>query len=74
MTLSKKQELLLSLTLELKQKTKEYQKLCNQFEVLKSKNIDDNAKEYEMLKQQFLNNKQEIEEITQKLSELEKLN
>lgn len=61
---------LVGLTMELELKTKEYEKLCNKLEHLKEKNINPNAKELLLLKEQFQNNHDDIERIKKELADI----
>lgn len=71
MELTKQQKELVILTMELDLKAREYKALCNELEKLKKLNLDPNAQEYKELKQKFLKNSDEIEEINIKLKNLQ---
>ena len=62
---------LVGLTMQLDLKTREYKKLCEKLEALKQDNIDPNAKELLLLREEFLKNKNEIMEINAQLKTLQ---
>ena len=66
MKLTKKQNEVLILTMELDLKAKEYKMLCDKFEDIK-KNGAANLKVLEDLKSEFLKNQNEIKAINEKL-------
>ena len=72
MKLTKEQGQLLNLTQQLDLKAREYKMLCKELEHLKSLNLDPNAEEYKKLKEKFVKNSNEIEEINTKLKGLQK--
>lgn len=66
------QKLFMVLSIKLQEKTKEYKKLCDEFEELKKQNLDPNSKVFETLKDKFLKNQNDILKIKKQLEKLNK--
>ena len=58
------------LTMELEEKTKEYELLCEKLEKLKTKNIDPNDERLYAIKELFQKNHDEIVRINEELDKL----
>lgn len=71
MKLSASQTKLVGLTMELDLKTKEYKMLCEKLEKLKENKIDENDTILIQLKEEFLQNYEEIVNINKQMKELE---
>lgn len=67
MDLTKEQEEILILTMELDLKAKEYKMLCDEFEKFKNERENLNLEILLNLKDKFLQNQKEIREINEKL-------
>lgn len=71
MKLSASQTKLVGLTMELDLKTKEYKMLCEKLAKLKENKIDENDTILIQLKEEFLQNYEEIVNINKQMKELE---
>jgi len=70
MILNEEQAKLIGLTMRLELKTKEYHKLCDEFEIMKKQIIDPNDERLIPLRDKFLKNQHEIVEIVEELKKL----
>lgn len=70
MILNEEQTKLVGLTMKLELKTKEYHKLCDEFEFIKTQITDPNDECLIPLKERFLQNQKEIIEIVEELKKL----
>ena len=71
MKMTLEQTKLVGLTMELDLKAREYKNLCKELDELKAQNVDPNAEILVDLRERFLKNQKEIEEINNQLNALQ---
>ena len=74
MKMTLEQTKLVGLTMELDLKAREYKKLCQELDDLKTQNIDPNAEILVTLREKFIKNQQEIKNINKQLNALQNKN
>ena len=74
MKMTLEQTKLVGLTMELDLKAREYKKLCQELDDLKTQNIDPNAEILVTLREKFMKNQQEIKNINKQLNALQNKN